>query len=240
MLELIWKVLENVMDLRLEAILLQDSLHGCLALGGTGSGIIEAELVQQIVHLEQTPFFGIFIDLRKAFYTMDWDCCLVILALHGAGPQMLCLICNFWDMATNVCWAKGDYGRPFKAGCGMTQGGPLSAKLLNIIVNVVVCEWMRLMRKTINNAEGDLAKRIEGLFAVFYVDDGYIASHDAEFLQGSYRRPLTSLPRRSSVAALPQTQRRPRQRSACRAGYGCDSQQTHTSVCARGLQQGKS
>jgi hypothetical protein len=40
LLEPIWKVLEKVMDLRLEAIILHDSLHGCLALHGTGTGII--------------------------------------------------------------------------------------------------------------------------------------------------------------------------------------------------------
>ncbi len=59
------------MDLRLEAIVLQDSLHGCLALRGTGTGIIEAKLAQQLAHLEQTPFFGIFINQRKAFDAMD-------------------------------------------------------------------------------------------------------------------------------------------------------------------------
>ncbi len=35
----------------------------------------------------------------------------------------------------------------------------------------------------IDNAEGNLAKCIEGFFAVFYVGNGYIASHNAEFLQ---------------------------------------------------------
>ncbi len=98
------------MDLRLEAIVLCDSLHGCLTLQGTGTRIIEAKLAQQLAHLEQTPFFGIFIDLRKAFDTMDRGRCLQILVLQGVGPQMLRLICNFWDLATNVCRAKGNYG----------------------------------------------------------------------------------------------------------------------------------
>jgi hypothetical protein len=83
----------------------------------------------------------------------------------------------------NICWVKGTYGRPFKAGRGVTQGGPLLAKLFNIVVNVVVREWMRLMRVMINNVDGALAKRIAGLFAVFYVDNGYITSRDAELLQ---------------------------------------------------------
>jgi hypothetical protein len=184
LLEPVWKVLEKVMDLRLEAIVLHDSLHGCLTLRGMGTGIIETKLVQQLTHLEQMPFFGIFIDLRKAFFdTMDWGRCLRILALHRAGPQMLCLIRNFWDMVLNICQVMGNYGQPFKAGCSVTQGGPLLAKFFNIIVDVVVHEWMRLMRETIGDAEGKLVKCIVGLFAVFYIDDGYIASCNAEFLQ---------------------------------------------------------
>jgi hypothetical protein len=183
LLEPIWKVLEKVMDLRLEAIVLHDSLHGCLALQGTGTRIIEAKLAQQLAHLEQTPFFGIFIDLQKAFDPVDHGCCLEILALHRVGPKMLCLICNFWDLATNVCRVKGTYSRPFKACRGVTQGGPLLAKLFNILANAVVREWMRLTPAIIDNTDGNLAECIEGLFAVFYIDYGYIASRNAELLQ---------------------------------------------------------
>jgi hypothetical protein len=183
LLEPIWKVLEKVMDLRLEAIVLCDSLYRCLASRGTGTGMIEAKLVQQLAHLEQMPFFGIFIDLRKVFDSMDLGRCLEILALHVAGLQMLRLIHNFWDTETNVCRAKGSYGRPFKAGRGVTQGGPLLAKLFHIVVNVVVHEWMRLMHETFDDTEGNLAECIAGLFTIFYINDSYIALHDVEFLQ---------------------------------------------------------
>ncbi len=57
------------------------------------------------------------------------------------------------------------------------------AKLFNISVNAVVWEWMRLMHAMIDDADSNLAKHIVGLFAVFYVDDGYITSRDMEFLQ---------------------------------------------------------
>ncbi len=144
------------MDLRLEKIKLHDSLHGCLAGRGTRTGIIEAKLAQQLAHLEQRPFFGVFIDLKKAFDAMDRGRCLAILALHGVGPLMLRLIRNFWETATNVCRAKGNYGRPFKAGRGVTQGGPLLAKLFNILVDAVVREWMRLMRETLDDSDGQL------------------------------------------------------------------------------------
>ena len=150
LMEPIWKVLERVMDRRLDAVKLHDSLHGCLAGRGTGTGIIEAKLAQQLAHLEQAPFFGIFIDLRKAFDAMNRERCLEILEMHGAGPSMMRLIRKFWDTSINVCRAKGIYGQAFQTGRGVTQGGPLSARLFNIIVDAVVREWMRLIRETMN------------------------------------------------------------------------------------------
>jgi hypothetical protein len=84
---------------------------------------------------------------------------------------MLRLIRNFWETAMNVCRVKGNYGCPFISGRGVTQEGPLSAKLFNIIVNVVVREWMRVMREMLDNSDGKLAARVGALFAIFYVDD---------------------------------------------------------------------
>ncbi len=127
-----------------------------------------------------------FIDLRKAFDAMDRERCLEILEMHGAGPNMLRLIRNFWDAAINVCRAKSNYGRPFQAGRGVTQGGPLSAKLFNILVDAVVREWMRLIQETLDlggRGEEEQEALLETLFAIFYVDDGYIASRDPVFLQ---------------------------------------------------------
>ncbi len=39
------------------------------------------------------------------------------------------------------------------------------------------------MRETLDDSGGHLSTQIEALFAIFYVDDGYIALRDAEFLQ---------------------------------------------------------
>ena len=107
--------------------------------------MIEAKLTQQLVHIEQTPFYGVFINLKKAFDVMDRERTLLLLEGHGVGLNMRRLIHHFWDEATNVCRALGNYGTPFKAGRGVTQGGPLSAKLFNVVVDVVVREWLRLL-----------------------------------------------------------------------------------------------
>ena len=65
LLEPVWKCIERVIDHRLEAIDLHDSLHGCCNNRGTGTAIIKAKLAQQLSYLELKPFYGVFLDLRK-------------------------------------------------------------------------------------------------------------------------------------------------------------------------------
>jgi hypothetical protein len=82
-----------------------------------------------------------------------------------------------------VCRASGNYGGPFCAGRGVTQGGPLSAKLFNILVDAVVREWLCQLRDggIVDPEELDLL--MAAFFAIFYVDDAYLAARDPDFLQ---------------------------------------------------------
>ena len=88
----------------------------------------------------------------------------------------------------------------------MTQGGPLSAKLFYIFVDAVGREWLRIMRQTLDNSDGKLAARVEALFAIFYVDDGYIASKDAEFLQEALNIPVETIKHVSLVTNMKKMQ----------------------------------
>ncbi len=89
LLEPIWKVLKWSMGHQLDKIKLHNCLHGCCANRGTGIAIIKAKLVQQLSYLELNPFFGIFLDLKKAFDLMDMECCIMIFEGYGAGPRMI-------------------------------------------------------------------------------------------------------------------------------------------------------
>jgi hypothetical protein len=102
------------------------------------TGALEAKLAQQLSYL---------INLKKVFDSMDRERCIGILEGYGAGPRMIRLIQGYWRDAIMVCRASGNYGLPFKAGRGMTQGGPLSAKLFNILVNAVAREWFRELQE---------------------------------------------------------------------------------------------
>jgi hypothetical protein len=95
-----WKVCERAMDLRLNAFDLHHSLHGCRDKRGTGTAGIEAKLSQQLAHLEQAPFNGVFLDLKKAFDSMDRERCLLILEGYGVGPRMIRLIWKFLAQCT--------------------------------------------------------------------------------------------------------------------------------------------
>ena len=139
--------------------------------------MIKAKLTQQLTHIEQTPVYGVFVDLTIAFDAMDRERCLQLLGEYRAGPKMRRLIRHFWDEATNVCCSSGNYGVPFKSGRGVTQGGPLSAKLFNIIVDAVVREWHRIVRANMPVPDkGELDHMMAALFAIFYVDDAFMAA----------------------------------------------------------------
>ena len=76
LLEVIWELIERVLDERLSKNELQFYLHGFRAKRGCGTGIMEAKLVQQLAYREQAPLFCIFLDLKKAYDAMDHDRCL--------------------------------------------------------------------------------------------------------------------------------------------------------------------
>ena len=57
LLEVIWKLLERALDLRLSEIELHDFLHAFRAKRDCGTGIIEATLHQQLAAREQVPLY---------------------------------------------------------------------------------------------------------------------------------------------------------------------------------------
>ena len=67
------------------------------------------------------------------------------------------------------------------------------AKLFNILVDAVAQEWKRLMQETLDfggAGEEEREEIIGELFAIFYVDDGYIAFRDPDFLQRALDMPV--------------------------------------------------
>jgi hypothetical protein len=99
----------------LDAIKLHNSLHGCCSKRGTGTATIKVKLAQQLSYLELKPFYGVFLDLRKAFNAMDRERSIMLLEGYGAGPRMIRLIRGYWRDAIMVCQAAENYGTAFNS-----------------------------------------------------------------------------------------------------------------------------
>jgi hypothetical protein len=90
------------------------------------------------------------------------------LQLNNSGFLMRLVQTYWWD-AIMMCWASGYYGTAFKASRGVTQGGPLSAKLFNILVDAVVWEWLHQLQVGGDYEEDELLEMMLTFFAIFYV-----------------------------------------------------------------------
>ena len=77
------------MDQQLNVLPLHEALHGCWDGHCTGTAILEAKLAQQLAHLKQEPFYGVFLDLKKVLNATDRERCLLILEGYGVGPNMV-------------------------------------------------------------------------------------------------------------------------------------------------------
>ena len=80
----------------------------------------------------------IFLDLHKAYGSLDRSRYIYILEGYGMGPRACRLLRNYWRRLTMVARAGGYYGAAFKGDQGVTQVYPLSPTIFNVVVEAVV------------------------------------------------------------------------------------------------------
>ena len=72
--------------------LVKMEFHGCLHIflngRGTDTVTVYLKLTQQLAYMDQVPlYYGTFIDLKKAYDTMDRDRCMGILMCYRSGQR---------------------------------------------------------------------------------------------------------------------------------------------------------
>ena len=84
-----------------------------------------------------------------------------------------------------VARSGGYCGVTFKGSLVVTQGDPLSPTIFNVVVNVVLSHWVTVM---VGGTEewGELGKEVRHNNALFYADDGMVASSDPHWIQGGF------------------------------------------------------
>jgi Reverse transcriptase (RNA-dependent DNA polymerase) len=116
LLETVWKLMESIISARvMKEVQFYDCLHVFRHIRGTGTAILEAKLVQELACNDQEPLFYIFLDLRKAYDTIDRTRALAILEGYGVGPNTLRLFKKFWEQQQIVARQSGFHGPAFQA-----------------------------------------------------------------------------------------------------------------------------
>ena len=139
LVEAIWKVCTSIVNSRLQSsIVIHDVLHGFRQGRGTGTAIMEEKLEQQIAGIVHELLFQVFIDVRNSYDSLDRGMCMEIVRGYGLGYKIQRLLQHYWDGQRLVPKSGKYYGRPFRTGRGVTQGGPVSPAIFNIVVDSVV------------------------------------------------------------------------------------------------------
>ena len=173
LLEVIYKLISSLCNKRMQAaITFDDALHGFVKGRGTGTAIMEAKLLMQLHCREDSPLHMVFIDLKKAYDTLDRDAATRILKAYGVGPNILRILLGVWAGDTMVPRQAGYFGKKFQANRGVRQGDIISPLIFNVMVDAVVRYWRNCMGDTL-------------VKALFYADDGLLSGTDPIALQES-------------------------------------------------------
>ena len=175
LLEIMYKLVSSIINRRVVSnIAFHDSIHGSVPQRGTGTAIMEAKLLSQLRMRIDEPLFVVFIDLKKAFYSVDRSRVLRLLRQYGVGPNTIRFLEHTWLNDTMVPRQAGYHGRPFVAERGVRAGDVISPTVFNVLVDAILRQWEYAHRPT------PLSE-----LALFYVDDGAITGTDAQRVQAS-------------------------------------------------------
>ena len=93
LLEVIYKVISMIIHIRIEdKIQFHSGIHGFRHKRGTGTCILEAKLDMQLASYLCQPLYQIYLDLTKAYDTLDRTRTLSLLKAYGLGPHTRSLI----------------------------------------------------------------------------------------------------------------------------------------------------
>ena len=68
-----------------------------------------------------------------------------IIVGYGVVPRTEKILWHYWDHLSMVDIARLYYNTPFKFHQGVTQGGPLSLTIFNMVFGAFICHWVTIV-----------------------------------------------------------------------------------------------
>ena len=139
-----------------------------------GTANLYLKLSQELDSIKHYPILIVFLDIIKAYDTVDQGRLLKTLESYSSGPHMRGPLAGFWERQEFVTRKNGYHGHHSKVTRGETQGGLISPTLFNIIKENVVRNWIALMVEDELVSHEGLELAVGQCLGLFYADDGMV------------------------------------------------------------------
>ena len=170
LLESIHKIVSQIINLRMaKSITFSEEVHGFRAKRGTNTAIGETKVRMQMVSMSSETTYQIYLDLRKAYDSIDRGRVLQIMKKYKVGKNLRRYMKNVWNSQYFILRQGGFYSDPLEVNRGCTQGDTDSPIIFNLIIDAVLRTWRK--------------EDWRGSRACFYADDGLIEHGDHRKLQ---------------------------------------------------------
>ena len=109
-----------------------------------GTETMDFVLAHDISSINPYPIFLVFLDLRKAYNTVDCGRLIKTLEGYSLVPQMYKLLAILWSHQGVVTINNEYHGPNCKATQGTNQGGIMSLALFNAVVDNLGWAWITM------------------------------------------------------------------------------------------------
>jgi Reverse transcriptase (RNA-dependent DNA polymerase)/Endonuclease/Exonuclease/phosphatase family len=169
LLDCLYKLIASVLNRRAaKAIRFHEGVHGFRAERGCQTALREAKSDMQAREAAGKTYHQIFLDLSKAFDTVDRGRLTQIMRAYGFGFRSMRFFTNCWDASFVAPRAGGVFGPRVPVEAGVRQGDVISPLLFNLVVDSIL--------RALQREQPELFARTQ---IIFYADDGRIGGETA-------------------------------------------------------------
>ena len=173
LLESVYKVISSCLNRRaMQRIQFHDSIHGFRPGRGCQTALVEAKRDMKAREQAGKPYHQVFLDLSKAFDTVNRDRLFQIMEAYGFGRRALTFFRKCWEGSFVAPRAAQCYGPKIPVNAGVRQGDVISPLLFNLVVDAIC--------RITNTTFPRLREEVQ---MVFYADDGRLGGENSGNVQ---------------------------------------------------------